>query len=169
MTPIPSGQVYFKAVDPVPAVHLSRQAPPNDKRITPVVYSDGALRKEIDLLHDATLGVDCKATRFADGATRCLPNRLFVETVYTDAACTAELKAATLSTCVSEAPKYGVENLYNPCQSDYIVYALGEQVSGPIFKSYGGRCEQLSGVTAYRAGAVLPLDQLALSTPTFEP
>lgn len=168
-TPIPQGQAYFKAIDPVPAARLSRQPPPNANRITPVFYSDGVVRKHVDLLHDSMLDVDCKATRLPDGTTRCLPNGLVVETFYSDAACTVAIKAAELATCATAPAKYGVELGYDPCQSDYTVYAIGEKLEAPLYQSSAGRCEQRSGVVAYRAGPVLPLDQLAPATFTFQP
>lgn len=59
---------------------------------------------------DATLGAACDLRPAADQTTRCLPTVPAVSSFFSDAACSAPVNAALVSSCLAEPPAYAFTN-----------------------------------------------------------
>lgn len=141
----------------------------------------GAAQFRDPYLYDTALETECLTSELADGTTRCLPSRAFVEVLYTDAACTIPIKVARLAdnleynggSCAAlPAPKYALERpgIAQACKAVPTMYPVTERYTGPLYKLDGACFEFGSSYkTWFRVGEALPIDEFSLATAGRDP
>jgi hypothetical protein len=159
----PSLPQLTRAVDAVPGA-----------RLQPIRFSDGRARVFPGAMHDTTLNTDCVATRLDDGTTRCLPVVTFPPAIdFTDSDCKTPIAVVNVpTTCgaISMTPFATFEiDPKDSCADPHEVRRLGEVYTGSLFSNETTICTPVTGVTTYRLGPAIPLDQFPAATVTTDP
>ncbi len=115
-------------------------------------------------LRDQLLDADCFPSLTADGEVYCLPDMMFVQTLFRDSACTqpADFAARGVSpSCPSTAPVPKYARNSAACSMLEDVRTVGIEITAPLYEDLNGCMPYTGSAKSYELGTAVPRSEFA--------